>query len=86
MNSPGWQVPNMLLEISGEINPERMKKQSQRKKQQPIVDMTGDGSQVDAVKSNIAQEPRQIGSGQTGDRKSKHRHSRNQRTKMDGNG
>ena len=22
---PGWKVPNMLLEISGEITPERMK-------------------------------------------------------------
>ena len=28
MNSPGPQVPNMLLEISGEITPERMKSQS----------------------------------------------------------
>ena len=26
MNSPGWQVPNMLLEKSGEITPERMKR------------------------------------------------------------
>ena len=26
MNSPGWQVPNMLLEINGEITPERMKR------------------------------------------------------------
>ena len=29
MNSPGWQVPNMLLEISGEITLEIMKRQSQ---------------------------------------------------------
>jgi hypothetical protein len=29
MNSPGQQVPNMLLDISGEIIPERMKRQSQ---------------------------------------------------------
>ena len=29
MNSPGCQVPNMLLEISGEITLERMKRQSQ---------------------------------------------------------
>ena len=29
MNSPGRQVPNMLLEISGEITPERMKGWSQ---------------------------------------------------------
>ena len=33
MNSPGRQVPNMLLEISGE-------------KQHPSVDVTGDGSKV----------------------------------------
>ena len=25
MNSPGWQVPNMLLEKSGEITPKRMR-------------------------------------------------------------
>ena len=25
MNSPGRQVPNMLLESSGEVTPERMK-------------------------------------------------------------
>ena len=47
-------VPNMLLEISGEIIPERMKRWSQRKKQQPVVDMIGHKSQVDAVKSKTA--------------------------------
>ena len=31
MNSPGLGVPNMLLEKSGEITPERMKGQSQSK-------------------------------------------------------
>ena len=31
MNSPGPQVSNMLLEVSGEITPERMKGQSQSK-------------------------------------------------------
>ena len=31
MNSPGRQVPNTLLEISGEITPERMKRRSQSK-------------------------------------------------------
>ena len=31
MNSPGWQVPSMLLEISGEVTPERMKRWSQSK-------------------------------------------------------
>ena len=31
MNSPGRYVPNMLLEISGEITPERMKRRSQSK-------------------------------------------------------
>ena len=33
----------MLLEISGEITPERMKRQP---KQHPVVDMTGNGSKV----------------------------------------
>jgi len=31
MNSPGQQEPNMLLEISGEITPERTKRQSESK-------------------------------------------------------
>ena len=31
MNSPGWYVPNMVLEISGDITPERMKSWSQGK-------------------------------------------------------
>ena len=50
-------------------------------------------ARFDAVKSNIAQEPgcqvyesRQIRSGQTGDDKGEHRHSRNQQTKIDWNG
>ena len=37
---------NMLLEISGEITPEKMKKWSQSKKQHPVVDVAGDGSKV----------------------------------------
>ena len=36
----------MLLEISGEITSERMKRQSQSKKQHPFVDAIGDGSKV----------------------------------------
>ena len=32
MNSSGWQVPNTLLENSGQVTPERMKRQSQSKK------------------------------------------------------
>ena len=42
----------MLPEISGEITPER-KKRSQRKKQHPVVDVTGDGSKVYAIKCSI---------------------------------
>ena len=45
MNFPGQQVPNMLLEKSGEIAPERM-----RWKQLPVVDMMGDGSKVRCCK------------------------------------
>ena len=36
----------MLLEISGEITPERMKGWSQSKNNNPDVDVTGDGSKV----------------------------------------
>ena len=36
----------MLLEISGEITPERRKGWSQGKKQYPAVDVTGDRSKV----------------------------------------
>ena len=43
-------MPNMLLEISGEITPERMKSQSQSKKQNPVVEMTGDRSKVRCCK------------------------------------
>ena len=42
--------PNMLLEISGEITPERMKGWSQRKKEYPAVDVTGDRSKVRCCK------------------------------------
>ena len=40
----------MLLEISGEITPERMKGWSQSKKQYPPVDATGDRSKVRCCK------------------------------------
>ena len=40
----------MLLEISGEVTPERMKRWSQRQKPHPVVDVTGDGSKVQCCK------------------------------------
>ena len=41
----------MLLEISGEITPERMKRWSQSKNNtQLVVDVTGDGSKVKCCK------------------------------------
>ena len=40
----------MLLEISGEITPERMKGWSQSKKQYPVVGVTGDKSKVRCCK------------------------------------
>ena len=45
VNSPGQQVLKMLLEISGEIAPERMKTESNQK-HHPGVDVTGDGRKV----------------------------------------
>ena len=52
MNSSGREVPNMLLEISGEITPERMQgwSQSKKKKKYPVVDVTGDRSKVQCCK------------------------------------
>ena len=60
MNSLGQQVPNMLQEISGDITPERMKRQPNQN-QHPVVDVTGDGSKIQFYKSNIAQEPGLLG-------------------------
>ena len=57
MNSPGKQVPDMLLEISREITPEKNEEMEPKQKQYPIVDVTGDRSKVRCSKSNIAQEP-----------------------------
>ena len=37
---------NVLLEISGEIIPERMKRWSQSENYYSVVDVTGDGSKV----------------------------------------
>ena len=51
-NSPGHYVPNMLLEISGEITPERIKRK--KAKQHPVMDMAGMAVQSNAVKSNNA--------------------------------
>ena len=45
MNSPGQQVPNMLLEKSRAITPERMKMEP-KQKQHPVVDVMGDGSPI----------------------------------------
>ena len=49
MNSPGRLVPNMLLEISGEITPERMKRQSQSRTI-PSCGCAADGSKVQCCK------------------------------------
>ena len=49
MNSPGQKVPNMLLEISGEITPERMKGWG-KAKTHPFVDGAGDKSKVQCCK------------------------------------
>ena len=53
-NSPGQWVPNMLLEISGEITPERMKGWSQSKNNTQLWMSLVTEARSDAVKSNIA--------------------------------
>ena len=61
MNSPGQQVSNMLLEISGEITLERMKGQSQSKNNTQLWMLLEMEVKSYAVKSNIAQEPKMVG-------------------------
>ena len=61
MNSPGWWVPNMLLEISGEITPERMKRQSQGRKSTQLWMWLVIKARSYAIKSNIAWEPGMLG-------------------------
>ena len=56
MNFPGRQVPNMLLEISGEITPVRMKGCSQNKNNTQLWMGLVIEVRSNAVKSNIAQE------------------------------
>ena len=50
-------MPNMLLEISGEITPERMKGWSQSKNNTQLWMGLAIEARFDAVKSNIAKEP-----------------------------
>ena len=54
MNSPGRYVPNMLLEKTGEITPERMKKWSQSKNKAQLLMWLVMEIKSDAVKNNIA--------------------------------
>ena len=53
MNSPGQEVHNMLLEISGEITPERRKGWSKRKNNTQLWMGLVIEARSDAVKSNI---------------------------------
>ena len=91
-NSPGPWVPNMLLEISGEITPERMKGWRQSKNNTQLWMWLVIEARSDAVRAILhrnlecqVHESRQIDSDQTGNGKSEHRHSRNQWTKMNCN-
>ena len=79
----------MLLEISGEITPERIKGWSQSKKNTQLWMWLVIEARSDAAKSILhrnlecqVHESRQIGSGQTRNGKSECWHPRNQRTEM----
>ena len=54
MNSPGQYVPNMLLEKSGEITPERIKRQTQSKNNAQLLMWLVMEVKSNAVKNNIA--------------------------------
>ena len=82
----------MLLEVSGELTPERRKGWSPGKNNTQLWVRLVIEARSDAVRAIMhrnlecqVHESRQIGSGQTGDGKSECRHSRNQQTKMDWN-
>ena len=49
MNSPGQQVPNMLLEEQRD-NFRKNEETEPKQKQHPVVDVTGDGSKVQCCK------------------------------------
>ena len=83
-DEPPRLVPSMLLEISGEITPERMKRQSQSKNNTQLW-MTGDESKVWCCKEqycigtwNVRSMNQGKSSHQTGDGKSERQHFRNQ--------
>ena len=55
MNSPGWSVPNMLLDGDQWKNNSRKNEETEPKqKQYPVVDATVMKVKSDAIKSNIA--------------------------------
>ena len=54
MNSPGWYVPNMPLDINGEITPERRKGWSQSKNNTQLWTGLVIEARFNAVKSIIA--------------------------------
>ena len=61
-------------------NSRKNERMEPKQKQYPAVDVTGDRSKIRLHRNLECQvhESRQIGSGQTGDGKSEHLHSRNQ--------
>ena len=54
-------MPNMLLEISGEITPEKNEGMEPKQKQYPVVDMTADRSKVKCCKEQYWKEPGMAG-------------------------
>ena len=61
MNSPGQYVANMLLEKSGEITIERMKRRSKSKNNTQLWMSLVLEVKSNAVKNNIAQEAEMLG-------------------------
>ena len=86
-------MPNMLLEISGE-NSRKNEGMESKQKQHRVVDGTGDRSKVQCCREqycigtwnvrSMNQGKLEVVKQEIG--KSEHRHSRNQRTKMEWNG
>ena len=56
-------MPNILLETSGEITPEKNEETKPKQKQYPVVDVTGDGSKVQCCEEQYSIEEWRNSSG-----------------------
>ena len=61
MNSPSLLGAQYVTGEEWRNNSRKNEETEPKRKQCPVVDVTGDGVKSDAVKNNISQEPRMLG-------------------------